>query len=404
MLSRELKQGIHWVGAIDWDRRTFDELIPLPDGTSYNAYLVKGGEKTALIDTVDPAFADVLLDRLAALGVTRLDYVISNHAEQDHSGAIPAVLARHPEAMVVATPKGQGLLMDLLAIPAERFLPAEDGAALELGGRRLRFIHFPWVHWPETMLTWLEQDRMLFSCDLFGAHLALGDMVAPDDCVAMEAAKRYYAEIMMPYRNVIRGNLPRVTALPVETICPSHGPVLHRPQAILDAYQRWVADQPGERAVIAYASMHDSTRVMVQHLAEALITRGVGVDLFNLATADLGKLAVALVDAGTLVLGSPMVVGGAHPLVANAAYVANLLKPRARHGAIIGSYGWGGKMVAQLTGLMPALKLEWFEPVSAKGLPKPTDLEALDRLADAIAAKHGELRTAPGDAASHTTP
>ena len=404
MRSRELKPGIHWVGAIDWDRRTFDELIPLPDGTSYNAYLVKGGEKPALIDTVDPGFADVLLERLVALGVTRIDYVISNHAEQDHSGAIPAVLARHPEAMVVATPKGQGLLTDLLAVPAGRFLPVEDDATLELGGRTLRFVHFPWVHWPETMLTWLEQDRVLFSCDLFGAHLAVGDMAAPDDCVAMEAAKRYYAEIMMPYRHVIRGNLPRVAALPVETICPSHGPVLRRPQDILDAYRRWVADQPGERVVIAYVSMHDSTRLMVHRLAEALIGHGLGVDLFNLATTDLGKFAVALVDAGTLVLGSPTVLGGAHPLVANAAYLANLLKPPARHGAIVGSYGWGGKMVAQLTGLMPALKLELFEPVSAKGLPKPADLEALDRLADAIAAKHAELEDAPRGAAPRPEP
>jgi len=394
MLTRELKEGIHWVGAIDWDRRTFDELIPLPDGTSYNAYLVRGGEKTALIDTVDPAFAGALLDRLAGLGVTRLDYVVSNHAEQDHSGALPAVLARYPEARVVATPKAHGLLADLLAIPAERLLAAEDGATLELGGRTLRFVHFPWVHWPETMLTWLEPDRVLFSGDLFGAHLATGELVVPDDGVAMEAAKRYYAEIMAPYRGVIRGNLPRVAALPVDTLCPSHGPVLRRPQAILDAYQRWVADAPGARVTIAYASMHDSTRLMAQRLAESLLARDVGVDLFNLATSDLGRLAVALVDAGTLVLGSPMVVGGAHPLVANAAYVANLLKPRARFGAIVGSYGWGGKMVAQLTGLMPALKLEWFEPVSARGLPKPADLEALDRLADAIAAKHRELPTA----------
>ena len=122
------------------------------------------------------------------------------------------------------------------------------------------------------------------------------------------------------------------------------------------------------------------------------------------STTDLGRFAVALVDTGTLVLGSPMVVGGAHPLVANAAYVANLLKPRARYGAIIGSYGWGGKMVAQLTGLMPALKLEWFEPVSAKGLPKPADLEALDRLADAIAAKHAEPGSARSDPASGTAP
>jgi flavorubredoxin len=390
MPIRALTDGVHWVGVIDWDRRTFDELVPLPDGTSYNAYLVKGGEKTALIDTVDPAFADVLLGRLAALGVSRLDYVVSNHAEQDHSGSIPAVLARHPEAMVVATPKGQGLLADHLAIPADRFLPVEDGATLELGGRTLRFIHFPWVHWPETMLTWLEQDRMLFSCDLFGAHLAAGELLAAEEHATLDAARRYFAEIMMPYRHVIRGNLPRVAALPVAAICPSHGPVLPRPQAILDAYREWVSDTPGRRTVIAYVSMHDSTRRMAQHLAEALVERGVGVDLLNLATADLGKLAVALVDADTLVLGSPTVVGGAHPLVANAAYVANLLKPRARHGVVIGSYGWGGKTAAQLTALMPVLKLEWLEPVLVKGLPKPADFQALDRLADAIAAKQAE--------------
>jgi len=395
MLSRALSEGIHWVGGIDWDRRTFDELIPLPDGTSYNAYLVRGTAKSALVDTVDPRFAEVLLGRLQALGVERLDYVISNHAEQDHSGALPAVLGRYPEAKVVASPKGRGMLTDLLAIPEERFLAVEDDATLDLGGRTLRFLHFPWVHWPETMLTWLGEDRMLFSCDLFGAHLAAGEMVALDEGVALEAAKRYYAEIMMPYRGVIRGNLPRLAALPVGTICPSHGPVLHRPQTILDAYRRWVAEEPGERVVIAYVSMHDSTRRMVQHLAEGLIARGVGVDLFNLAATDLGKLAVALVDAGTLVLGSPTVLGGAHPLVASAAYVTNLLKPRARYAAIVGSYGWGGKMVAQLAGLMPALKLEMFEPVTARGLPRPADFAALDRLVEAIAAKHAEPKAPP---------
>jgi len=392
MLTRELKKGVHWVGAIDWDRRTFDELIPLPDGTSYNAYLVKGNEKTALIDTVDPAFAGVLLDRLAALGVTRLDYLVSNHAEQDHSGSIPLVLERYPEAMVVATPKAKSILMDLLGVPEERILPVDDGATLPLGGRTLRFIHFPWVHWPETMLTWLEEDRMLFSCDLFGAHLAASDLDGPEDGVGLEAAKRYYAEIMMPFRNSIAGNLSKVTDLPVEIICPSHGPVLHQPRRMLDAYAGWVGSVPRNRAVIAYTSMHASTKHMVQHLAEALVARGVGVDLFNLATADLGKLAVALVDAATIVLGSPTVLGGAHPLVANAAYVTNLLKPKARFATIVGSYSWGGKMVNLLTSLIPNLKVELLEPVVAKGFPKADDLAALDRLADLIAEKHAGLR------------
>ncbi len=393
MLSHELKDGIHAVGALDWDRRLFDELIPTPDGTSYNAYLVRGTEKTALIDTVDPSFTGLLFERLAALGTTRIDYVISNHAEQDHSGSLPAVLERFPEARLVATPKGTALLADLLEVPADRCLAVEDGASLSLGARTLRFVHFPWVHWPETMLTWASEDGVLFSCDLFGAHLAASETPPGGGALALAAAKRYYAEIMMPFRSLIQAKLPKVADPPIDMICPSHGPVLREPQAMLQAYREWTADEPYNRAVVAYASMHASTQRMIEHLADALVARGVGVDLFNLAHTDLGKLAVALVDAATIVLGSPTVNTGAHPLVANAAFVANLLRPKARFGAIVGSYGWAGKMARQLVEMMPALKLEMFEPVVAKGLPKAEDLAALDRLADAIAVRHAGLAT-----------
>jgi flavorubredoxin len=387
MTSRALADGIHWVGVIDWDRRTFDELVPLPEGTTYNAYLVRGRTGTALVDTVDPGFGDVLLRHLDELGVTTLDYVVANHAEQDHSGTLPLVLERFPAARVVSTPKGQPILEDLLAVPPDRFRTVEDGATLDLGGRTLRFLHFPWVHWPETMVTWLEEDRFLFPCDLFGAHqtgVDFADARAP----SVESARRYFAEILMPFRNVIRANLPRVTALPIAALCPGHGPVWREPRPLLEAYARWTADAPGTCVVVAYVSMHASTRTMARHLADALVARGLAVDLLNLATVDLGRLAMALVDAGTIVLGSPTVLGGAHPLVANAANVANLLKPPVRTGAVFGSYGWGGKMVAQLTGLMPQLKLDLLEPVVAKGLPRAGDLAALDRMADEIAARH----------------
>jgi flavorubredoxin len=387
MESRTLADGIHWVGVIDWDRRTFDELVPLPEGTTYNAWLVRGTVRTALVDTVDPDFADVLLARLEELGVTALDYVIANHAEQDHSGSLPRVLERFPEARVVATPKGRNILVDLLGIREERFLTVEDGATLDLGGRTLRFLHFPWVHWPETMVTWLEEDRLLFSCDLFGAHQTGITEIACASPASLAAARRYYAEIMMPYRNVIRSNLPRVAALPLAAVCPSHGPVWREPRAIVDAYAGWVADVPGTRVAVAYVSMHASTRLMARHLADALVARGLEVEVLNLAAADLGRVAEALVDAGTLALGSPTVLGGAHPLVASAAYLANLLKPPLRIGAVFGSYGWGGKMVAQLAGLMPQLKLEMLDPVVAKGLPRADDFAALDRLADTIAAR-----------------
>ena len=146
MKPREIKPGVYWVGAIDWDRRLFDSLIPLPDGTSYNSYLIRGSERTALIDAVDPTMQDVLINNLNQLGVETIDYVVANHAEQDHSGAIPQVLERYPEAKVVATPKGKGILIDLFMIPEEKFITVNDKETVPLGDKTLEFIHAPWVH------------------------------------------------------------------------------------------------------------------------------------------------------------------------------------------------------------------------------------------------------------------
>ena len=151
MKPREIKRGIYWVGAIDWDRRLFDSLIPLPDGTSYNSYLIKGSEKIALIDTVDPTMGQVLINHLDELKVKAIDYVVAHHAEQDHSGSIPCVLDKYPKAKVVCTPRCKGMLMDLLLIPEDRFIAVEDKETISLGDRTLEFVHAPWVHWPETM-------------------------------------------------------------------------------------------------------------------------------------------------------------------------------------------------------------------------------------------------------------
>ncbi|MCJ7611349.1 MAG: FprA family A-type flavoprotein, partial [Candidatus Aminicenantes bacterium] len=210
MKPRTIIDRVRWMGAEDWDRRLFDSLIPLPDGTSYNSYLVQGSEQTVLIDTVDPTQAEVLLSQLE--DVPRLDYVVAHHAEQDHSGSIPRVLAKYPRAKVVASPKCVTMLQDLLLIPPDKFLPVEDGQTLSLGDKTLEFIHTPWVHWPETMCTFLGQDKLLFSCDFFGSHIAGTDLYAEDEGRVYEAAKRYYAEIMMPFAPVIRQNLAKVKA------------------------------------------------------------------------------------------------------------------------------------------------------------------------------------------------
>jgi flavorubredoxin/rubredoxin len=384
MQARKIGDGLWWVGAVDWDRKLFDGLIPLPDGTSYNSYLIQGSNKTALIDAVDPTMKSVLLARLKNLNVSKIDYVVANHAEQDHAGSIPDVLSAFPMAKAITSDKGKSLLIDLLALPEERITVVRDGETLDLGDRTLQFIYFPWVHWPETMLTWLPEQKVLFSCDLFGSHLASADLFATDESAVMLAAKRYFAEIMMPFKTTIDANLGSVAKLQAQMIAPSHGPIYKRPGMIIDAYREWVSGQPKNLVVIPYISMHDSTRLMVEHFVEALTQRGIQAEQFNLADGDIGKLAMSLVDAAGIVLGSPIVLGGPHPKVAYAALLANALRPKAKFISVIGSFGWGGRLVETLQSLLPSLKAEVLPPVLAKGLPRSKDYEALDALAEAF--------------------
>jgi flavorubredoxin len=388
---RQIKPNIYAVGAIDWDRRLFDELIPLPEGTTYNAYVVKGSDKTALLDTVDPTKSEVLMGNLMALGIDGIDYIVSHHAEQDHSGSIPAMLLLYPQAKVVTNAKCKAMLIDLLHVAEDRFLTIADGQTLSLGDKTLQFFDIPWVHWPETMCTYLQEDRILFSCDFLGSHLASSSLFVEDEPLVYESAKRYYAEIMMPFRPSIKKNLEKIGKLEIDMIAPSHGPVYDKPEFILDAYRDWAGDAVKNEVVLAYISMHESTKQMVEHLTDALIERGITVRQFNLAVTDLGKLAIALVDAATIVLGSPTVLAGAHPKTAYAALVANALRPKTKFASIIGSLGWGGKMVEQLAGLISNLKVEVIEPVIAKGQPKDEDFAALDKLADQILAKHKQI-------------
>jgi len=385
---REVKKDIFYVGAIDWDRRLFDSLIPLPDGTSYNAYLIKGSQKTALIDTVDPAFKDVLLDNLDQAGVKRLDYVIFNHAEPDHSGSIREVLEKYPEAIAVCTDKCKNMLIDRFMVPPEKFKTVADKETLALGGKTLEFIHAPWVHWPETMLTYLQEDKVLFSCDFFGSHIATTDMFVRNAGQEFEAAKRYWAEIMMPFRPQIQKNLEKLKPYKIDIIAPSHGPLHDKPEYIIEANTHWAFDEPGNIVVIPYVSMHGSTRRMVDYLTEALTRKGVTVGRFDLPHSDVGKLAMALVDAATIIIGTPTVLTGPHPAAAYAAVLANAIKPKAKFRSIIGAYGWGTKVVDTLAGMIPNLKVEVILPVIIKGYPKDADYEALDKLADTIVEKH----------------
>ena len=293
-------------------------------------------------------------------------------------------------AKVLCTPRCKGMLMDFLLVPEDRIMTVEDKQTISLGDRTLEFIHAAWVHWPETMLTYLKEERILFPCDLFGSHLATTDLYVTDEGQVYESAKRYYAEIMMPFRANIEKHLERLKGYQIDIIGPSHGPMYNKPAFIMDAYRSWVFDKPKNEVVLPYISMHGSTKVMVEYLVGALADKGVTVKQFNLEATDLGKLAMALVDAGTLVIGTPTVIVGPHPNVAHAAFLANAIRPKLQFVSIIGSYGWGSKAVEQLSAMIPNLKVEVLAPVYCKGLPKAQDLKALDALAETIAQKHKE--------------
>lgn len=388
MKMRKIMDQIYWLGAVDWDRRLFDSLIPLPDGTTYNAFLVEGSKKVALIDTVDPPLSDTLMNQLA--DVPKIDYIVSLHAEQDHSGTLPKVLEKYPSAKIVVTPKAKGMLMDMMPLSESAFQIVEDGDSISLGGKTLKCIHTPWVHWPETMSAYLEENRILFSCDFFGSHIASSDLFVRDRGRIYEAARRYFAEIMMPFRAIIRKNLEKLAHYKIDMIAPSHGQIFDDPAFILDAYRDWIDGPLKNTVVIPFVSMHESTRKMVNHLASALVAKGVGVELFNLVVTDIGKLAMALVDAPTIVIGTPTVLAGPHPYAAYATFLANALRPRTKFLSIIGSYGWGGKTVETLAGMIPNLKVEVLEPVLCKGKPNGKDFHALETLAESIMQKHTE--------------
>lgn len=388
MAPRQISPGVYWVGAIDWERRLFDGLIPLPDGTSYNAYLIIGSEKIALIDTVDPTKQVILLKNLETLGIASIDYLIVNHAEQDHSGAIPLISMHFPRMKIVTNQKCVDLLQALLLLKDDAFVTIKDGDTLTLGDKTLEFIAAPWVHWPETMLTYLREDKILFTCDLFGSHIATSNLYALDVHTTYDGAKRYYAEIMMPFRQAIHQHMERIQTYQIDVIAPSHGPVWHEPQQILNAYARWISDRMDNEVIIPYVSMHGSTAWMVSHLCDALIKRGITVKPFDLTVTDIGELAKALVGAATIVIGTPTVLFGPHPKVVFAAYLVNALRPKAHYVSIIGSYGWGGKTVKAITEMLSSKSFEFLDPVIVRGYPKYEDLTLLDRLADQILEKH----------------
>ena len=393
MAANQITRDVLFVGAVDYKRRLFDELISLPNGTSYNSYLIKGSDKTVLIDSVDPSMLDTLLKNLSGSGLEKIDYIISQHGEQDHSGSIPELISRFPKTRIITNKKCMNILVDHLQVSEDKFIVVEDGEELSLGDKTLKFIFTPWVHWPETMSTYLVEDKILFSCDFFGSHYATEKlMVSENGWEKIEpAAKRYFGEIMLPFITSVRKNIEKLKNYDIKFIAPSHGPVYDDISNIMESYNEWSSDKLSNKVIIPYVSMHGSTEIMAKHLRSSLEKKGIKVLLFHMTEDDLGDLAAALIDAATIVIATPTVLAGPHPKAIYAAYLVKILRPKVRFISIIGSYGWGGKTVEILADIVSTLKAEILDPVIIKGQPIEADLKVLEDLADKISLKNSTM-------------
>jgi flavorubredoxin len=394
MGSKEIAPDVFWVGVKHHNRRLFDALIPLPYGTSYNAYLIVGSKKTALIDTVNPGFEKELLEKISErIDPAKIDYVIMNHAEPDHANAAKDVLALAKNAKLVASAKGKEAAMMYFDIPVERIMVVDESSEIDLGGKTLKFVDAPWLHWPETIFTYLEEDKILFPCDFFGSHLAVGEFYADEygNENTLDMAKLYFAEIMMPFRKPGQTAIEKVKKLEPKMIAPSHGLIWREPKIILDEYTKWTSEKLQKKVMIAYVSMWGSTEKMVLALRDALVKRGVTVQVFDLPNTEIGHIAKELVDTPVVVVGAPTVLGGVHPVAAYATMLVKTLRAPTKYAAVLTSYGWSGGAVKALQGILEGTKIEVLGVVEVKGPPKKTEFDKVLELADKIDEKLKQL-------------
>ncbi|OGS41065.1 MAG: MBL fold hydrolase [Euryarchaeota archaeon RBG_13_31_8] len=383
----QLTKDVFSVGVKDWNRRMFDALIPLPQGTTYNCYFIKGKEKTAQIDTVNPGFEGELIQKIDQISdVKNIDFLIMNHAEPDHAGSIPVIMSESKKAMLITTEKGAKMAQTFFDIQDNRIKIVKDGEKLDLGGKTLQFISAPWLHWPETMFTYLIEDKILFPCDFFGAHTATGiydDDV--DDLIFF--AKRYYGEIMMPFNRMGNNAMEKIKDLKIEMIAPSHGPIYKNPKKIMDVYKKWTKGETEEKAIIIFVSMWKSTEKMINAITETLLSNNIKVSKFDLTNADIGDIARELVDSKAVVLGVPTVLGGMHPLGIYASYLVKALRPPLKYAVVLSSFGWGGGAIRQVSEILGPSGLEIVGTVDINGPPKDSDYQKILELGNQLVEK-----------------
>ncbi len=379
-----VKPDVYWVGSIDWNERNFHGYTT-ERGSTYNAYLILD-EKITLIDTSKPGFEDELLERISdVIDPSTIDYIISNHVEMDHSGAIPSVLAKAPNATIITSdPKGaQGLKAhygDDLPL-----MPVKTGDTLPIGKRTLTFVHTPMVHWPDNMVTYSPYDKILFSNDAFGQHFAsskhFDDEVGLPEVLAQ--AKKYYANIVMPYSRNVQKALLAVADLDIDIIAPAHG-VIWRSHVdeIIANYQLWSSLEPDEYAIVVYDSMWHSTEAMALQIAEAFMECGIPMRLFDLKVNHISDIMTEVLSAKYIAVGSPTLNMTYMPTVAGFLCYMRGLAPKGRIGIPFGSYGWAPAGPNQVASVLEGCGFEM--PFGTLTHQWTEDEDGLDELHKAI--------------------
>jgi flavorubredoxin len=387
----ELKEGVWWTGVLDPQLRVFDIIMKADHGTTYNAYLVKGGEKTAVIDTVKSSFTQEYLNNLGTLTeLDKIDYVVVNHTEPDHSGSLDALLRAAPQARVVCGKNCVPFIRNILNRDVGP-LVVGDGDTLDLGGKTLRFIQAPFLHWPDTIFTYLEEDRTLFPCDFLGAHYC--DDRLFDDLIDDygHAFQYYYLVIFRPFKSYVLEAIGKIEGLPLEMVCPSHGPMLRSdPLKLVELYRRWSSEPaPSDQksVLVFYASAYGNTAALAERIAEGLRSSGVRVQVMDIAATELGMMIDRIEAADGVVVGSATINGDAVEPVWNLLSNLATLKLRGKLGASFGSYGWSGEAPKLITERLRGLKFKTpLEPFRVQLVPTEEDLEGAERFGRELAA------------------
>ncbi len=385
----ELKKGIYWVGAIDWNIRVFHGY-DTPQGTTYNAYLIVD-DKVALIDTVKAPFFEEMVQRVEEIiPFNKIDYIISNHVEMDHSGSLPRAMDLAPQVTLVTSERGK----KGLARYYKKDWPCQtvkSGDSLALGARQLSFLEIPMVHWPDSMVSYCPGEKILFSNDAFGQHLATAQRF--DDEIGWEVihpeAAAYFANIVLHVGGPVLKALDAAKGLELDMIAPAHGAIWRKDIGkIVTCYASWARHEARPKALVIYDTMWGSTEKMAKAILEGARDEGITVKMMNISSTGRSAIMKEVLDAKALIIGSPTLNNGMYPTVADFLCYMKGLRPQGKIGTVFGSFGWGGGSTKAITEEMQATGIELVEPaLQFQFLPSPEELEQCRELGRKIAAR-----------------